>query len=64
LDDDSPPDPLQPKKKSRALAGLESSLGDAWKLPAEGSHRNRAGKLTEPAQLALEDEEFEDIIPI
>jgi hypothetical protein len=64
LDDDSPPDPLKPKKKLRELAGLESSFGDAWKLPAEGSHRNRAGKLTEPAQLALEDEEFEDMIPL
>ena len=66
LDDDSPPDPPKPKKKSRELAGLESSLGDAWKPPAEGSRRNRAGKdtLAESAQLALEDEEFEDMIPI
>ena len=63
LDDKSPP---KPKKKSRQLAGLETSLGDAWKPPAEGSHRNRTGKdmLAESAQLALEDEEFEDIIPI
>jgi len=51
---------------SRELAGLESSLGDAWNPPAECSHRNRAGKdtLAESAQLPLEDEEFEDMIPI
>jgi hypothetical protein len=63
LHDESPP---KPKKKSRDLAGLETSLGDAWKLPAEGSRRNRAGKdrLAESAQLALEDEKFEDMIPI
>jgi len=65
LDDDSPPDPPKPKtKKSGELAGLRTSLGDAWKPPAEGSRRNRAGKLAESAQLALEDEEFEDMIPI
>jgi len=68
LDDDSPPDPPKPKtmKMSRELAGFETSLGDAWKPPAEGSRRNRAGKdtLAESAQLALEDEEFEDMIPI
>jgi len=46
------------------LAGLDTSLGDAWKPPAEGSRRNRAGKLAESAQLALEDEEFEDMILI
>ena len=40
------------------------SLGVAWKPPAEGSHQNLAGKLAESAQLALEDEEFEDMIPI
>jgi hypothetical protein len=41
------------------------SLGDAWKPPAEGSHRNRSGKetLADRARLALEDEEFEDMIP-
>ena len=61
LDDKSPP---KPKKKSRELAGLEWSLGDAWKPPAEGSHRNRGGKFAESAQLAVEDEEFEDMIPI
>jgi len=67
LDDDPPPDPPNPKtKKSRELAGLESSLGDTWKPPAEGSCRNRAGKdtLAESAQLALEDEELEDMIAI
>jgi len=65
FDDDSPPDPPKPKtKKSRELAGLESSLGEAWKPPAEGSRRNRAGKLAEFAHFALEDEEFEDTIPI
>ena len=62
--DDSPPDPPKPNKKSRELAGLETSLGDAWKPPAEGSRRNRAGKLAESAQLALEHEEFEDMIPM
>jgi len=46
------------------LVGFETSLGDAWKPPAEGSRRNCAGKLAEYAQLALEDEEFEDMIPI
>jgi len=63
LDDESPP---KPKKKSRELAGLETSLGDAWKPLAEGSRRNRSGEDTraESAQLALEDEEFEDIIRI
>jgi hypothetical protein len=42
------------------------SLGDAWKPPAEGSRRNRAGKdtLAESAQLAHEDEEFDDMIRI
>jgi hypothetical protein len=35
--DDSSPDPQKPMKKSRELAGLETSLGDAWKLPVEGS---------------------------
>jgi len=64
LDDYSPPDPPKTKKKSRGLAGLETSLGDAWKLPAEGSRQHRAGKLAESAQVALEDEEFEDMIPI
>jgi hypothetical protein len=64
--DYSPPDPPKPRKKSRDLAGLAMSLGDAWKPPAEGTRRNRAGKdtLAESAQLALEDEEFEDMIPI
>jgi len=35
LDDESPP---KLKKISRELAGLGLSLGDAWKLPAKGSH--------------------------
>jgi len=64
LDDDSPPEPPKPQKKPRELAGLETSLGEAWKPPAEGSRRNRAGKLAESAQLALEDEEFKEMIPI
>jgi len=34
--------PLKPKKMLRELAGLETFLRDAWKPPAEGSHRNRA----------------------
>jgi hypothetical protein len=53
-------------KKSRELAGRETSLGDAWKPPAEGSRRNCSGKDTwaESAQLALEDDEFEDMILI
>jgi len=64
LDEHSPPDPSKPKKKSSELAGLETSLGDAGKPLAEGSRRNRAGKLAESAQLALEDEEYEDVIRI
>jgi len=42
------------------------SLRDAWKQLAEGSRRNCAAQdtLAESAQLALEDEEFEDMIPI
>ena len=66
LDDNSPMDPPKPKKKSRELPGVEMSLGDAWKPPAEGSRRNRSGKdtLAESAQLSLEDEELEDMIPI
>jgi hypothetical protein len=46
------------------LAGLESSFGEAWKPPAEGTCCNCAGKLAESAQLALEDEEFEEMITI
>ena len=64
LDDDSTPDPPKTKMKSRELAGFEMSLGDACNPPAEGSRRNRTGMLAESAQLALEDEEFEDMIPI
>ena len=64
--DELPPNPPKPKMKSRELAGLETSLGDAWKPPADGCCRNRAGMDTFPesAQLALEDEEFEDMSPI
>jgi len=54
--------PPKAKKNTQDLARLEISFGDAWKLPAEGSHRNHTGKLAECAQLALEDEEFEDMI--
>jgi len=63
LDNESPP---KPKNYSREFAGLETTLGDAWKLPAEGSDRNRAGKdtLAESAQLALENEAYEDMIPL
>jgi len=52
LDNDSPLDSPKPTKKSRELAGLETSLDDQWKPPAEGSRRNRAGKdmLAESAQ--------------
>ena len=66
LDNDSPPQPLKPKTKSQELAGLETSLGDASRPPVERSHRNHASKnkLTESAQLDLEDEEFQDVIPI
>jgi hypothetical protein len=48
------------------LAGLETSLGDAWKLPAEASRWKCAGKdsLPESAHLALEDEEFKIMIPM
>jgi hypothetical protein len=67
LHDKSPPEPPKLKiKNSRELAGLEMSLGDAWKQPAERSRRNGSGleKLVEPAQLALEDEKFGNMIPI
>jgi len=64
LDNDSPPDPPKPKKKSRELAGFQTSLGEGWKPPAEGSRPNGAGKLAQSAQLALNNEEFEDMIPI
>jgi hypothetical protein len=46
------------------LAGLNPSLGDAWTPLAKGSHRNLTGKLAETAQLALEDEQIEDMISI
>jgi hypothetical protein len=38
LDDDPPPEPTNPNKKSQAFAGLESSLGDACKPPAREIH--------------------------
>jgi hypothetical protein len=64
--DNSPQDPPKPKKKLRGLAGLGTSLLDAWKPPADCSRPNRTGRerLAESAQLALEDEESEDMIPI
>jgi len=46
------------------LPGLETSLGDAWKLQAEGGHENNVGKLVESPQLALEDKQFNNMIPI
>jgi hypothetical protein len=46
------------------LAGLETSLGEAWKLPAKGSRRKRAAKLAKSAQFALQKVEFNDMIPI
>jgi hypothetical protein len=66
VDDVSPPNPQKPKKKLRELAGLERALGDGWKPQAEGSYRNCTGNdtLAESAQLALEDQELEDMIPI
>jgi hypothetical protein len=66
LDNNSPPDSLKPKKKSRELGGLETSLGNASKPPAEGSHQNHIGThaLVQSAQLGLADEDFEDMIPI
>ena len=60
FDDESPP---KPKQKSPELAGLVTSLGDAWKALAEGSRRNHAGKLAASAKLVLKNEEFEDMIP-
>jgi len=40
------------------------SLRDAWKPPAKGNCPNRAGKLAKSAQLALEDEEIDEMVPI
>jgi hypothetical protein len=67
LDNDSPPDPPQRKAmKSQDSASLETSLGDALKPPAESGHWSCAwnNSRTESAQLALDDEKFEDMIPI
>jgi len=64
LDDELPP--KSNTMKSRRLAGHETSLGAVWKPPAEGSHWNHAWKdtLIESTPLALEDEAFQDMIPI
>jgi len=64
--DKSPLEPLKLKKKSQEMAGHQTSLRDACKPPAEGSGRNRTGKLilAQPPQLAFADEEFEDLVPI
>jgi hypothetical protein len=64
--DNSPSDPPKAQKKSRELDGLETSLGGECTPPAEGGRRNRGGKNTSPvsAQLTLDDEELEDMIPI
>jgi len=64
FDDDSPLDSLKTQMTLRELTGLETSLVDASKLPAEASHRNSACKFAESPQLALEDEEFENMVPI
>jgi len=64
LDNDLPVDRPRIKLKPQALARHETSLGDAWMPPAEGCCLNYTGKLPECAQLSLEDEEFENMIPI
>jgi len=66
LDDDPPRDPPQPMKNSGELIALEASPGDAWMLPAEGRHWNRAGMdmLGESVQLAIKDDESYNMIPI
>jgi len=64
LDNNWPSEPLKPKMNSQELSGLVTLLGDAGEQPAECSCGNRDGKLAESPQLALEDEEFEDMIPI
>jgi hypothetical protein len=64
-DNNSPLNPLKPKTmKTRELAGLGTSHGDAWKPPAASSRRNCAGKdmLAESAQWALVDEEIQQMI--
>jgi hypothetical protein len=50
--------------KSGELAGLEKSLGDTSKPPAEGSRRKCASKLPEYELLVFEDEKFDDMIRI
>jgi hypothetical protein len=64
LDDSSPLHPPKLKKMSRELVGIETLLGEAWKPLPEGSRLNPAGKLSQSAQFALEDEEFEDMRPM
>jgi len=65
-DNNSPLDPLHPKKKWSKLAGLKTSHRDACKRPASISHRNCAGKdtLAGSVQLALDNEELKNTIPI
>jgi len=66
LDNNPPPYAMKTKKMSQQLPDLETSLGDAWKPPADGNGRNHPGKdtLEESARLALEDGEFKDIMAI
>jgi hypothetical protein len=64
LDDDLCQELLNLMKKSREMASLAMSAGDASKPLAEGSYRNCAGKVAKYAQLALEADEFGDIISI
>jgi len=64
LDDESPPESRNLKIKSPEMGAHESWLADAWKPPSEGSHRNHAGKLVKSAQVALNNEEFENMIPL
>jgi len=66
LDNDLPPDSLNPMKKSPQLASLETSLGSAKKLPSKCSLQKCAGKdtLAVSSQLALEEEQLEYVIRI
>jgi hypothetical protein len=64
LENGLPPEPTNRKKMSLELDGFECSLGGAWKPPAEGSHPNHPCNLAESAQVALEDDEFEDMVSI
>lgn len=49
---------------SPSLIGLDPLLAEAWMPLAEGSHPNHAGKFAETAQLALEDDELEEMSAI